>query len=72
MLSSYNFALCLERFYLVLWPDEDTVSVHPEAEVMEPALEQCVVGSCCSIQFGRSKYKGKIACIGKFLCCNLA
>lgn len=55
-----------EQFYLMLWPNEETVSVHSAAELKEPSENLRAVGSFCSIQFGRSLYQGKIACIGKF------
>jgi len=63
----YWFSFFSEKFYLVVWPNEDTVSIHLSGDLKEPSREDFrAVGSLYSIQFGRSVYKGKIACIGKF------
>lgn len=50
----------------MLWPLEETVSIHSEAELKDPVGEECrVVGAGCTVRFKRSLYDGVIACIGK-------
>ena len=55
-----------EQFYLVLWPNEETVSIHSTTELKESLDKFRDVSSLCTIQFGRTLYEGKIACVGKF------
>ena len=61
--------LFVERFYLVLWEEEEegTVSVHKESKLKEPEPEKRVVGEICSVIFGGRTQKchtGKIAYVG--------
>lgn len=54
-----------ERFYLVVWEEEGTVSVHSHSELKEPVPEEEHVGGACSVKFGKTIYTGKIASMGK-------
>ena len=51
----------------MLWPSEETVSIHSEAELKNPTEEECrVVGAVCTVRFKRSLYDGIIVCIGEW------
>jgi len=56
----------VERYYLVLWEEEKCVSVHSDGELREPGVEERVVGSMCTLFFGKNLCTGKIACCGMF------
>ena len=51
-------------FYLIHWGEEETISIHSDAEIT--AKENCV-GAFCKVPFGKQgkEYMGKIAYIGK-------
>ena len=40
------------------------VSIHDDKELKEPCIEGRIVGNTCTVEFKKSLYKGKIACIG--------
>ena len=56
--------LFTERFYLVYWIEEQSVSVHPQSELKEPRLEDCVKGASCTVAIRKKDYVGTIACRG--------
>ena len=51
-----------ERFCLIYWTGENSVTLVPREKVMEAEIE---VGSECKVKQGRKVYTGKIAAIGK-------
>ena len=55
---------CIGKFYLVHWPEEDSVSVVAGEDVAEGQRE---LGQTCSIRIGRKRFPGKIAAIGRKL-----
>ena len=56
------------KYYLIYWPDEDSVSAVPGVEVKE----EVAVGGEYRLKNGRKDfYVGKVAAIGK-LYCNIA
>ena len=63
-----TFAIVLERFYLVFWPDEGEdgkVSVHANTDLKGPQEKAREVGSACLVSFGKKLFSGQIAAVGK-------
>ena len=62
----YCFLLSLlERFYLLWWENENTVSTHAKHEIVEWRDESRIAGSLCAMKFGKRIYTGKIASVGR-------
>ena len=63
-----------ESFYLVLWEDEESVSIHSQKELLRPDAQNCKVGAMCVVLFGKRHYEGKIIDSGSscktFYCCH--
>lgn len=50
-----------EKYYLIFWKEEDTVSIHLDREVEADSKS---VGECCQVSFGKRQYEGLIASSG--------
>ena len=55
-----------ERHFLVFWESEDTVSIHPQKEVLH------LDNTSCKVNFKKKTYIGKICGSGKFVVAELA
>ena len=53
----------LERFYLLWWEDDNTVSTHAKHEIVEWRDESRIAGSLCAVKFGKRIYTGKITSV---------
>ena len=53
---------CIERFCLIYWTGENSVTSVPREKVIEGEIE---VGGECKVKQGRKMYTGKIVAIGK-------
>ena len=58
----YTMPCSTERFCLIYWTEENSVTSVPRDKVMEAEIE---VGGACRVKQGRKMYNGKIAAIGK-------
>ena len=50
---------------LMYWSEENSTSVHSEAEAVVPKDDLMEVGASCSIAIRKKAYTGKIAAMGK-------
>ena len=48
----------------MLLEDEESVSIHPQKELLRPDAESCSVGTTCVVPFGKHQYEGKIISSG--------
>ena len=53
---------CVESYCLILWPEEDSVSVVSESAV----LGSLTVGNNCQVKMGHNKYNGRILAVGMY------
>ena len=60
------YLLCsTEKYYLVFWEEEDSVSVVPQACLAES--KQPTVGEVCDVILRRKRYSGRISATGTVL-----
>jgi len=52
------------RYYLVYWPEEQSVSSVRSDGITSPSLVDLKVGVDCKVSLGRRLYNGKIAATG--------
>lgn len=55
---------CIGKFYLVHWPEEDSVSVVSEEAISKGKKE---LGQTCSVRIGKKMFPGRIAATGRKL-----
>jgi len=61
---SISLGYWAEIWSLVYWEEEDTVTYHPERELVDKE-QSTAVGVYCSVKFGKRLCRGEIAAIGK-------
>ena len=69
LLLTLDYFPCLylsssERFVLVLWPEENAVTIVAEGNIVDPSV--LGVGDSCRVKMGRKTYQGQVALIGEY------
>lgn len=55
------------QYFLVMWPEEASVSVVCEDDIASPELHSLKTGVDCKVKAGRSLWSGRVAAVGKFV-----
>ena len=56
------------QYVLVFWPEESSISVVSEKEIVSPELHKIESGVDCRVKIGKNVWPGKVAAIGKSYC----
>ena len=61
-----KYNLCIELFYLVYWKSENSINIHPSAELISPGEDLTVYGIRDNflVKFKNESYKGGITSYG--------
>lgn len=64
----FKFIFIIEKYYLVMWELEGTLSIHTDEELGEPATsDRRISGESCTVRFGKKWYTGRIVSVGRLL-----
>ena len=55
------------QYFLVMWPEEASVSVVCENDIASPELHSIKTGVDCKVKAGRHLWSGRVAAVGKFV-----
>ena len=56
------------QYVLVFWPEESSISVVSEEDIVSPQLHKIESGVDCRVKVGRNVWPGKVAAVGKTNC----
>ena len=54
------------NFFLIYWPEEESVTAVPSKRIVEPSSDSLGVGDYCQVKHARTVYEGKVAAVGKY------
>lgn len=61
----------MHKYFLVYWPEEQSVSAVTNEAISWPSACEFEVGAECEVTVRRQTYRGKIAARGDFLCIHV-